>query len=169
MIWNDTKLRQACSAAQPLVSPLDAACINPASIDLRLGCEFRRWQGDGWGQEVAAPMSGTIVMEPGEFLLCCSLETVCIPTNACAALYSKSSTGRRGIEHLHAGWIDPGFCGQLTWELKNVTPHAAVLVVGSRLMQMVVTELLAPAAVSYAATGRYQNQTGATPAREVRP
>ena len=169
MIWNDTKLRQACGAAQPLVAPFDAACINPASIDLRLGCEFRRWQGDGWGQQVAAPLGREIVMEPGEFLLCCSLETVHIPLTACAALYSKSSTGRRGIEHLHAGWIDPGFCGVLTWELKNVTPALLTLTIGARLMQMVVTELLAPAAVGYAAVGRYQNQTGATPAREVRP
>ena len=167
MIWNDTKLRQACNAAQPLVAPFDAACINPASIDLRLGCEFRRWQGDGWGQQVAAPLGREIVMEPGEFLLCCSLETVHIPLTACAALYSKSSTGRRGIEHLHAGWIDPGFCGVLTWELKNVTPALLTLTIGARLMQMVVTELLAPAAVGYAAVGRYQNQTGATPAREV--
>ena len=39
-----------------------------------------------------------------------------------AALYSKSSTGRIGLEHLHAGWIDPGFCGQLTLEFKNVAP-----------------------------------------------
>ena len=170
MIWNDTKLRQACNAARPLVAPFDAACINPASIDLRLGCEFRRWVWPGeWGPQELAPMVTSIFMNPGEFVLCCSLETVTIPLHACAQLFSKSSTGRRGIEHLHAGWIDPGFCGQLTWELKNVTPHTAVLTVGARLMQMVVAELIAPAAVSYAETGRYQNQTGATPAREVRP
>ena len=35
-------------------------------------------------------------------------------------------------------------------------------------MQMVVETLTAPAVRDYSQTGRYQNQTGATPAREVR-
>lgn len=167
MIWNDERLYMQCTAyGAELVTPFDSNLINPASIDLRLGCEFRRWVWPGeWGPQEVAPMGASIPMNPGEFVLCCSLETVTIPLHACAALYSKSSTGRRGIEHLHAGWIDPGFHGQLTWELKNVTPSLAVLIVGARLMQMVVTELLEPATVSYAETGRYQGQRGATPAR----
>ena len=162
MIWNDAWLLR--HGAQ-LVMPFDSALVNPASIDLRLGCKYRRWVDGGWGAQETAPLGAMIVMGPGEFLLCCSLETVTIPLHACAALYSKSSTGRRGIEHLHAGWIDPGFCGQLTWELKNVTPALAVLTVGAPLMQMVVTELVEPATVGYAVRGRYQGQTGATPAR----
>lgn len=162
MIWNDAWLLRR---GEKLVSPFDPALVNPASIDLRLGCEYRRWGLTGWGPQWTAEMGANIYMYPGEFLLCCSLETVNIPLHACAALYSKSSTGRRGIEHLHAGWIDPGFCGQLTWELKNVTPATAVLTVGAPLMQMVVTELVEPAAAGYAVRGRYQGQTGATPAR----
>lgn len=164
MIWHDAKLIEACERG--MVTPFDAALVNPASIDLRLGGDFRRWIGDGWGQQVSAPNGGTIEMDPGEFLLCCSLETVCVPAEACAALFSKSSTGRRGIEHLHAGWIDPGFNGQLTWELKNVTPSTAKLIVGAPLMQMVLYGLTATPLRTYAQTGRYQHQTGATPARE---
>jgi dCTP deaminase len=86
---------------------------------------------------------------------------------ACAELFSKSSTGRIGLEHLHAGWIDPGFRGQLTLEFKNVAPWPILLQPGKRYMQMVVHDLVAPAARDYSQTGRYQNQTGATPAREV--
>lgn len=151
-----------------MVTPFDATLVNPASIDLRLGCEYRRWGNGDWMHQLTAPVGHRIVMAPGEFLLCCSLETVNIPLDACAALYSKSSTGRRGIEHLHAGWIDPGFCGQLTWELKNVTTSPVVLEVGAPLMQLVVTALIAPAATSYAERGRYQHQKGATPARMAR-
>ena len=169
MIWNDTKLRQACGAAQPLVAPFDAACINPASIDLRLGSEYRL--PDLYRDEWASPsiMGPTMYLEPGQFILCCTLETVCIPLTACAALFSKSSTGRVGLEHLHAGWIDPGFQGQLTLEFKNVATWPILLQPGKRYMQLVVYELIAPAARDYSQTGRYQNQTGATPAREVRP
>lgn len=167
MIWNDTELHAAAAAG--MVTPYDPALVNPASIDLRLGYEYRRWGSDGWGVQHTAAAGEGILMQPGEFLLCCSLETVRIPVTGCAALFSKSSTGRRGIEHLHAGWIDPGFEGQLTWELKNVTPSVATLTVGAPLMQLVVYSLTAPASRSYAVTGRYQHQTGATPAREVQP
>lgn len=165
MIWNDSLL---LNRGAELVSPFDPALVNPASIDLRLGNAYRRWSSsfDGqWGHQITAPAGFGIVMAPGEFLLCCSLETVTIPPDACAALFSKSSTGRRGIEHLHAGWVDPGFRGQLTWELKNVTPSPVVLTVGAPLMQLVLYGLTAPAERDYSQTGRYQGQSGATPAR----
>lgn len=163
MIWNDTALHAGCVAG--MVEPFDPALVNPASIDLRLGCEYRRWVGSGWGDEQTLMRGEGLLMQPGEFVLCCSLEVVSLPLDACATLFSKSSTGRRGIEHLHAGWVDPGFSGQLTWELKNVSPAPAVLITGKPLMQLVVMGLVAPAAVSYAVRGRYQGQRGATPAR----
>ncbi len=165
MIWNDTRLRAAC--IDGMVTPYDAQCVNPASIDLRLDMSYRLPGADGWSREILMPESG-VYIQPGQFILCCTLETVAIPVNACAELFSKSSTGRIGLEHLHAGWIDPGFVGQLTLEFKNVAPWPVLLVPGKRYMQMVVHSLTAPAARDYSVTGRYQNQQGATPAREVR-
>ncbi len=187
-IWNDEQLYTQCIASgAPLVTPFDPQCVNPASIDLRLGTSYRlphaMWQSSGtrvnvadpahlakfptWGDECTMPPEG-IVLQPGQFILCCSMETVAIPNDASAALFSKSSMGRMGLEHLHAGWIDPGFVGQLTWELHNVAPWPVALIPGKRYMQMVVYDLVATAARDYSQTGRYQNQQGATPAREVR-
>jgi deoxycytidine triphosphate deaminase len=120
-----------------------------------------------WGDAMTMPADG-IELQPGQFILCCTMETVAIPNDACAALFSKSSTGRIGLEHLHAGWIDPGFVGQLTLEFKNVAPWPILLQPGKRYMQMVVYDLTAPAERDYSMTGRYQGQTGATPAREAR-
>ena len=188
MIWNDERLYEQCTAyGAALVTPFDSACINPASIDLRLGASYRlphpMWQsstrimtGDPahvatlptWGDECTMPPEG-LVIYPGQFILCCSMETVCIPNDACAFLVSKSSMGRVGLEHLHAGLGDPGFCGQWTWELHSVAPWPILLLPGKRYMQMVVHDLVAPAARDYSQTGRYQHQVGATPAREVRP
>jgi len=188
MIWNDERLYEQCTAyGAALVTPFDSACINPASIDLRLGASYRlphpMWQsstrimaGDPahvatlptWGDECIMPPEG-LVIYPGQFILCCSMETVCIPNDACAFLVSKSSMGRVGLEHLHAGLGDPGFCGQWTWELHSVAPWPILLLPGKRYMQMVVHDLVAPAARDYSVTGRYQHQVGATPAREVQP
>lgn len=104
---------------------------------------------------------------PGEFVLCSSLETVTVPDDAVALLFSKSSTGRTGLEHLHAGLGDPGFVGTWTWELHNVAPWPIKLVAGQRLMQHIFIRLAAPPLRTYAETGRYQGQQGPTPAREA--
>jgi dCTP deaminase len=185
-IWNDRTIIEYCNSSA-LVTPFDAALVNPASIDLRLGASYRlpapMWQSSGtriavadpahlatlptWGDELQMPAEG-IVLQPGQFILCCSMETVCIPVDAAAFLVSKSSMGRVGLEHLHAGLADPGFRGQWTWELHNVAPWPIALIPGRRYMQMVVYDLVEPPARDYSMTGRYQNQTGATPAREAR-
>lgn len=176
MIWNDAALTAAAAAG--MVDPFDPALVNPASIDLRLGAAYRlphpgwyvRMGGRPvtvnaqWGEQREMGPEG-IELQPGQFILCCTLETVRIPSDACAQLFSKSSTGRMGLEHLHAGWIDCGFNGQLTLEFHNVAPWPIRLVPGQRLMQMVVETLTAPAVRDYSQTGRYQGQTGATPAR----
>ena len=165
-IWNDVLLHDYCTRCN-LVAPYEPANVNPASIDLRLDASYRLPSADGWTREILMPESG-VLLQPGQFILCCTLETVAIPNDASAALYSKSSTGRIGLEHLHAGWIDPGFVGQLTLEFHNVAPWPILLQPGRRYMQMVVYDLTAPAARDYSMTGRYQGQTGATPAREAR-
>ena len=177
-IWNDERLYMYCTAyGAPLVSPFDSKCINPASIDLRLGTSYRLphpgWSlrnvtvNTQWGEECTMPDKG-IELQPGQFILCCSLERVQIPIDAIAFLYSKSSTGRKGLEHLHAGLGDPGFIGQWTWEFYNVAPWPILLTPGERLMQMVVEDLTGPTARDYSQTGRYLGQVGATPAREAR-
>ena len=165
-IWNDVLLHDYCTRCN-LVAPYEPANVNPASIDLRLDASYRLPGADGWTREILMPESG-VLLQPGQFILCCTLETVAIPNDASAALYSKSSTGRIGLEHLHAGWIDPGFVGQLTLEFHNVAPWPILLQPGKRYMQMVVYDLTAPAARDYSMTGRYQGQQGATPAREAR-
>ena len=174
-IWNDATLIKECWRG--MVDPFDPALVNPASIDLRLGAQYRlphpAWGGSAgmdtsdwprWGEQQEMGPEG-IDLAPGQFILCCSLETVRIPTDAVAFLYSKSSTGRMGLEHLHSGLGDPGFIGQWTWEFINVAPWPIHLTPGKRLMQMVVETLTAPAVRDYSQTGRYQGQTGATPAR----
>lgn len=186
-VWNDVTLRQACSE-QELVTPYDptlvhkASLINPASIDLRLGEEYYRthpfWsdynlrepekveQVPLWGQAQRVALGESFWLMPHEFVLCHSLETVKIPRNACALLFSKSTTGRIGLEHLHAGFGDPVFNGQWTWELHNVSPKPIRMIVGKPYMQMVLFDMAAEPERTYAETGRYQHQTGATPARE---
>jgi hypothetical protein len=73
-----------------------------------------------------------------------------------------------GVVIHNSGLGDPAFAGQWTFELHNVAPWCNRLVPGKRYMQMEVVDMTAPPARDYSQTGRYQNQTGATPAREAR-
>ena len=162
------------------LSPFDGEYINPSSIDLRLGSTIRTpmwyWKPLLWrlAYKLNLPrwdrerVFDTYLLKPGEFVLCSSMEVMRIPDNMIAVLFSKSSTGRRGIEHLHAGYCDPGFGdndrggADLTWELVNVSPWPNILVAGEPLMQLVMVRLIANPLKTYKYTGRYNDQSGPT-------
>lgn len=162
MIWEDSKIIRYCER-RGLVDPYEPPLVNPASIDLRLGNRIRMAESVGWSVAIEFDEYD---LQPGEFVLCHSLEYVKIPLFAAAVLYSKSSSGRIGLEHLHTCFIDSGFCGELTFEFHNVAPWNIKLVAGMRVMQMVLHDLSALPMKDYSQTGRYQGQTGPTPARE---
>lgn len=153
MIWNDYKLKAGCRSE--LVTPYDEACINPASIDLRIGNEFVSLSN---GQRFTAD---EVTLIPGMAILATTIERVCIPVDAAAAIYLKSSMARQGLDHALAGWIDPGFVGQITLELHAHRP--VTLRAGQRVVQMVLMSLTGPALNPY--NGRYQNQVGPTEAK----
>jgi deoxycytidine triphosphate deaminase len=177
MIWNDERI--AAWAASGGVTPFDKSCVNPASLDLRLGNRIRltrrKWlmhndakvnrhtpASELWQDEFEFEKYR---LSPGEFVLCHSLEFTRIPDTSIATLYSKSSTGRIGLEHLHAGYGDCGFVGEWTWEFFNAAPWPIELIAGERVMQLVFMDMCAKPSRTYQETGRYQNQTGPTAAR----
>jgi dCTP deaminase len=98
------------------------------------------------------------VLTPGEFVLAASKEIFNLPLNISAEYKLKSSMGRIGLEHLNAGWCDPGWNGScLTLELVNLSRwHNIRIRPGDRIGQVVffrhapVTE-----SQSYAQRGRY--------------
>lgn len=173
MIWNDSTIRQWAETGG--VTPFDPKMINPASLDLRLGNQIRIPQqcwsllgGETVGKKTPADHLWQSPAEfdrftlwPGHLVLCHSLEYTNIPPQACAMLLSKSSTGRLGLEHLHAGWGDPGFSGQWVFELKNLAPWPVELVAGEAYMQLVFMSMYKLPDRDYSQTGRYQGQTGA--------
>lgn len=190
MVWNDAMLIEYAQV-HGLVTPFDAKLINPCSIDLRLG-DTMRIPERGWSSRESGvwkmfennaddltidnelPRWGEPFefahywLMPGEFVLCHSLEYVRIPVNAAALLFSKSSTGRKGLEHLHAGLGDAGFEGQWVFEFCNNAPWPILLIAGNRYMQMQLYDLVEEPLRHYGDTGRYQGQTGPTMAREAK-
>ena len=115
------------------ISPLDEEYIQPSSVDLRVGNEFRVFENHKYShidpkaeQEdlttlVTATIDEPFVLHPGEFVLGTTYEKVTLSNKVVARLEGKSSLGRIGLLiHSTAGFVDPGFSGYLTLELSNV-------------------------------------------------
>jgi len=154
-VWSDSMIRDA--GRNGLVTPYYQDHINPASIDLTLSPDWIDLRRD------EAHNSMTIHIEPGDAILASTVEFVRIPTNAAAIVLLKSSLARKGLDHALAGWIDPGFHGNLTLELHAHRP--ITLTAGQRIVQMVLFTMAMVPNRDYAETGRYQNQTGPTVSR----
>ncbi len=77
----------------------------------------------------------------------------------------KSSMGRQGLEHLHAGYVDPGFVGTLTLEMEVRAPWPILLARGQRIMQLILERMEDIPDAPYYLTGRYCGQSEPTIAR----
>ena len=155
----DWQIRAQCEGG--MVAPFDPELINPASLDVRLGRHIRIESvastelillGLGSDQD-------PYMLRPGQFILAETIETFHLPDTIAAQFMLKSSRAREGLEHLMAGYCDPGWHGsKLTLELHNSRQlHPVAIWPGMRIGQMVFQRMDQPPLRSYAQTGRYNN------------
>lgn len=159
----DHALRALCE--QGLVTPYDPSLVNPASIDVRLGSTMLIESAES-PEMVSYPFynhsqDDPYFMAPGQFALLPTLEFVRIPDHVDAQFVLKSSRAREGIEHLLAGYLDPGFHGIVTLELHNSRQlHPVPIWPGMKIGQLKLSPLQSKPERCYAQTGRYhQAQT----------
>lgn len=138
--------------------------LQPASIDLRLGNEFKSYTYPHFAPRNGALLealdedekqdliyadrpdpegmiqtiiSDSFVVTPGMFVLATTVERVEIPKDCVARVEGRSSIGRKGlIIHATAGFIDPGFQGHITLEIANLNRRGIVLRAGMRICQL---------------------------------
>ncbi len=133
MVLSDTTIKAEIAAGRLVFDPYDESLVQPSSVDVRVDRTFRvfhnsrhpyidvRKQMDDLTELVTVPEDEPFVLHPGEFVLGQTLEYVRIPDDLVARLEGKSSLGRLGLViHSTAGFVDPGFEGNLTLELSNL-------------------------------------------------
>ena len=186
MLMSDDDIRAAIHIGWIGINPFDHDMLQPASIDVRLGNTFIEYIDFTGGDQLmrspitidpeedqsrlhqtsVLPNNGAILLHPGAFMLAHTQETITLGNKHAARLEGRSSFGRLGlIVHSTAGFIDPGFTGQITLELSNLAPHPLVLRPGMRVAQISFTPMISAARAPYGLRegSKYQGQKGATP------
>ncbi len=163
MILSDTTLKRLLDSGELTVAPIEPRQIQPASIDLRLGRHFLKVdENDVEVIRMDEPLRYTeivldeIVIPPHSFLLASTREYIKLPQDVTAFVEGRSSIGRIGLFVENAGWVDPGFEGELTLELYNANRLPIRLQTGRRICQLVFARMDLRASVPY--RGKYQGQ-----------
>jgi len=163
MILSDGRLRELLKSGELHVHPLEENSIQPASIDLRLGQHYLKVDENDFDTiRLDRPIRYVevtreeIVIPPLSFMLATTMEYIRLPTNVTAFVEGRSSIGRIGLFVQNAGWVDPGFEGELTLELFNANRQPIILQAGRRVCQLVFAQMDRPAESPY--QGKYQGQ-----------
>lgn len=129
--------------------------IQPASLDVRMGERLYNVRSD-----TLLESSESHVIEPNTAYIGHTLDCVSIPDDLAAQLTGRSTFGRKFVlMHVTAGWLDPGFEGEITLEIYNLGNKSVEVDVGDRIAQLVFMQL---AGRSDGYDGRYQGQKGIT-------
>lgn len=184
MLLSDIDIENFIDAGEINITPYNRILLQPSSIDVRLGRQFRTFnsnrythidpaqQQDDLTTLVELDLRECFILHPGEFALASTMETITLSDLLAARLEGKSSLGRLGLmTHSTAGFIDPGFTGQITLELSNVSNLPIKLYPGMRIGQVCFFPLYSPVKHPYGdecLSSKYQHQRGPTPSQAWR-
>ena len=142
-VLSDTEILECLKTGEIKLEPNDlSACLNPAGYDLRC--------------------SKTVTIKPKQYALVATLETVELGLNVVAFMHIRSSLAREGLIGSFAV-VDPGFRGQLTLHLHNVSEKDVTLNEKERIVQIVFHSLGSSAKKGY--SGSYQDSKGVVTSR----
>lgn len=91
-------------------------------------------------QKYAEKEKRSVTLKPGDFVLTKTIESVNMPENLTASITPRSTTYRSGLM-IRAGNVPPGYCGGLTFGLKNEGPVDVTIEMGARFVHIQFSEV----------------------------
>jgi dCTP deaminase len=185
MILSDRDIRKVIESGRVKItlpdmlgSPRDpdlAQHIHASSMDLHLGDSFKLYEHSRFAlidprrpETLAGNMrmikvteGEPYIVQPGEFVLGVTQESITVPDDLVVRVEGRSSLGRLGIiVHSTAGFVDPGFSGTITLEISNLNRMPIALYPGMRICQIAFEQMSSPADMPYNLKphSKYQNQ-----------
>jgi dCTP deaminase len=177
-VLSDRDIRASLESGDIVIKPYDPKDLQPSSVDLHLDRRFRVFRNNRYAYiDVRNPQPDLtelltiendepFVLHPGEFVLGQTLEWTELPNDLVARLEGKSSLGRLGLLiHSTAGYVDPGWKGNLTLELSNVANLPIALYFGMKIGQISFFKMSSPVDRPYGSKelgSKYQGQSEPT-------
>ena len=177
-VLSDRDIRTELESGRVRIDPYDARDLQPSSVDLHLDRRFRVFRNNRYAyidprqpqpdltELLSISGDEPFILHPGEFVLGQTVEWVELPNDLVARLEGKSSLGRLGLLiHSTAGYVDPGWKGNLTLELSNVAKLPIALYFGMRIGQISFFKMSSPVERPYGSKelgSKYQGQSEPT-------
>ncbi len=185
MVLSDIDIRRYMEQGKIRVTPeLPPEQFGSCSVDFRLGSEFSIFEHSRHAyidpreksaiqdlmRTIEVPEGEPFILQPREFALAITMETLELDDDVLGRLEGRSSLGRIGIiVHGTAGLFDPGWRGKATLELSNLGIMPVALYPGMRICSFTFEQLTTPTSVPYykKAGNKYAGQTSPLASRLV--
>ena len=177
MILSDKHLLKLQRKKQ-IIHPFNQENLQPASYDMTLSEDLIVYKDSYIDIKEMSKQNltngtrmigGKTELKPGEFKLGSTIERVFIPNKYVGRVEGKSSLARLGlIVHTTAGFIDPGFKGNITLELCNLNSIPIILYAGMKIAQLCIYKMSGPSLVLYGSESlgsKYQDSVGTVASR----
>ncbi len=166
MVLSDRDILVALEAGRIKIDPAPdlARQLGSVSIDFRLGTTFMVFEhsrhsfidprntqsiGDAM-RTIAVAADEPFIMQPGDFALASTIETLELADDLLGRLEGRSSIARLGITvHSTAAVFEPGWIGTATMELSNLGRMAVALYPGMRICAFSFETVSSPVMTPY--------------------
>jgi len=165
MVLSDVDIRRYLTEGKIKISPaLPPDQFGSCSVDFRLGEEFSIFEHSRHAlidlrqkiaiqdlmRTITVAQGDPFILQPGEFALAITEETLELDDDVLGRLEGRSSLGRIGIiVHGTAGLFDPGWRGRATLELSNLGVMPVALYPGMRICSFTFEQLSSRVEVPY--------------------
>jgi dCTP deaminase len=171
-LLSDGDITVELAAGRLVIWPQAEGALQPASVDVHLGPHFAFFAEEGVIDPREPQAMSTLdatgqncLLPAGGFALASTAEVITLPDDIAGRYEGKSSIARLGLaSHVTGAFLDPGFSGQVTLELANLSGRPILLRPGMAIGQVAFTYLHSPCRVPYGPErgNHYQDQRGPT-------
>ena len=151
-VLNAEDIKEELKKGELVIKPLTEDQIGPASVDLRIGNQFRIFRRSEITsidlkkdmdleimELVEKPDDKPFVIHPGQLIISNTMEYVKMPVHLAGRLDGRLKWGKLGIVIQSAsGYIQPGYEGQLTLSITNTAPVPIKLWPGLKVCQLIL-------------------------------
>ena len=163
MILSDKDIKKSIKKKELIFYPkLTNDQIGPASIDLKLSNIFKVFHTEkqslldtkkglpkNFTKTIKLKKGENFILHPNNFVIASTVERIKVPDNMVIRVEGKSSLARMGVLVHTAGFVDPGFEGEITLEISNQSNLAIAIYPNMYICQIACEFLSSPSEVPY--------------------